>query len=333
MSSQSTINQAVSEQELSKVTDIINRIASQYHSNIIGQDHLLQSMLVTLLAGGNMLLEGVPGLAKTRAVKTLSSMMNASFKRIQFTPDLLPSDVVGNQVFNPKTSEFTVRKGPIFANIVLADEINRAPGKVQSALLESMQEKQVTIGGETFTLPRPFMVLATQNPIEQEGTYTLPEAQVDRFLIKHIVSYPSYEEEMSILNLIEGSQEISTKNVVNLEEILSLQELVDKVYIDASLKHYITSLVFATRNPGSHGLTDLGQVISFGASPRATLAFMKGAKAVALLNGRHYVIPEDIKSLRYEILRHRIVLSYEAQADGVQNEQVIERIFQTIQVP
>jgi MoxR-like ATPase len=324
----------VTQAEIEIVKQTVQSISYSFSQKVVGQTELLYALLVALFAKGNILLEGVPGLAKTRSVKTLSESINGSFKRIQFTPDLLPSDVIGNQIYDPKTTNFVTKKGPIFANIVLADEINRAPAKVQSALLEAMQERQVTLGGSTYTLPEPFLVLATQNPIEQEGTYNLPEAQVDRFLFKVIVNYPSAQEESSILDMLEISSGKKTlSGNVPLEQIQKIQALLPKVYIDQSLKNYIVQIVQATRYPAQFGMAELTDKITYGASPRGSLCFMLGAKAFALINGRDHVIPEDIKGIRHEVLRHRILLSYEAQADGLIPESVIEQIFQTVPVP
>jgi MoxR-like ATPase len=323
----------VTQDDLALGQEVVKKIVADFGQRVVGQAELMYALIAALFAKGNILLEGVPGLAKTRSVKTLANSISADFKRIQFTPDLLPSDVIGNQIYDPKSANFVTKKGPIFANIVLADEINRAPAKVQSALLEAMQEGQVTLGGESFALPQPFLVLATQNPIEQEGTYNLPEAQVDRFLFKVIVHYPNPEEELGILSLMEKQSNLQPAGLVSLEEILQVQSIVGRVYVDHSLKNYIVSLIQATRHPEQFGLPNLTNQISYGASPRGSLAFLEGAKAFALLNGRDHVIPEDIKGIRYEILRHRLLLSYEAQADGLTPEAVIDQIFQAVRVP
>lgn len=324
---------SITKDELSFSSEVINKIKSDYERNIIGQKDLMARLLLTLFSGGHILLEGVPGLAKTRSINVISKVISASFKRIQFTPDLLPSDIVGNLIFNPKDAEYYTKQGPIFANIVLADEINRAPAKVQSALLEAMQEKQVTIGSETFKLPVPFMVLATQNPIEQEGTYPLPEAQVDRFLMKTVITYPTIEEEVEVMKLIEFEKETNIQNKLSVEDIIKVQDVANKVYLDDKLKMYIARIIHATRFPEQFNMKGLKAVVSFGASPRGSLAFLKVAKINALLDGRNYVIPEDIKAIRYDILRHRLVLTYEAEADGVTKENVIDEIFNSIQVP
>lgn len=301
---------------------------------IVGQRYLIDRLLTGILANGHVLLEGVPGLAKTLAVKTMSSAMEAKFNRIQFTPDLLPADIIGTLIYNQQKGEFLTQKGPIFANIVLADEINRAPAKVQSALLEAMQERQVTIGGQTYPLPEPFLVLATQNPIDQEGTYTLPEAQVDRFMLKLKVGYPDKKEERLILDLMAKTkvrEEINT--VVTPEQIMSAREIVDEIYIDDKIKDYIVDIVFATREPAKYGLDGLDNMIQFGASPRATIALTLASKAHAFLQGRGYVVPQDIKDMALDVLRHRIIVSYEAEAEGISSEDIVERTLNKIAVP
>jgi len=309
------------------------RLREETGNVIVGQRYLIDRLLVGLLANGHVLLEGVPGLAKTTAVKTLAHAIHASFRRVQFTPDLLPADLVGTLIYNPRDGGFTTKKGPIFAQIVLADEINRAPAKVQSALLEAMQEHQVTIGDETHALPEPFLVLATQNPIEQEGTYPLPEAQVDRFMLKLRVTYPTREEERQILDRMAVTRgEPVVKPVVTPEEILAARDLVDQIYVDDKIKDYIVSLVFATREPSAQGL-DLAPLIQYGASPRATLALTLASKANAFLNGRGYVTPQDVKTIGPDVLRHRIILTYEAEAEGVTTDDLIRKIFNTIPVP
>jgi MoxR-like ATPase len=299
---------------------------------IVGQRYLLDRLMVGLLSDGHILLEGVPGLAKTLAVKTLSETVEAKFSRIQFTPDLLPSDLIGTQIYNPKSGDFSVRKGPIFANIVLADEINRAPAKVQSALLEAMQEKQVTIGDETFPLPSPFLVLATQNPIEQEGTYPLPEAQVDRFMLKLSITYPNREEEKQIL---EKKQTVPEKirHLLTPQRIDQVRQVVRDVYMDEKIKGYILDLVFATREPDKFNLSEMKQLISYGASPRATIALSHAAKAYAFLRGRGYVTPEDIKSIGPDVLRHRIIPSFEAEAENKSSDDLLRQIFDVVEVP
>lgn len=300
---------------------------------LVGQSYLVDRLLVGLLANGHILLEGVPGLAKTLAVKTMASAISGKFSRIQFTPDLLPADIVGTLIYNQQKGEFITQKGPVFANIVLADEINRAPAKVQSALLEAMQERQVTIGGESFVLPKPFLVLATQNPIDQEGTYQLPEAQVDRFMLKLKVGYPSKEEERMILDLMAKTKsDISVNAVINPEQIMAAREVVDQIYMDDKIKEYIINLVFATRKSSYYGLK-LDNMIQFGASPRATIAIALAAKAQAYLNSRAYVTPQDIKDIACDVLRHRIIVSYEAEAESVSSEDIIGKILDTVKVP
>ncbi len=300
---------------------------------LVGQSYLVDRLLVGLLANGHILLEGVPGLAKTLAVKTMASAISGNFSRIQFTPDLLPADIVGTLIYNQQKGEFITQKGPVFANIVLADEINRAPAKVQSALLEAMQERQVTIGGESFVLPKPFLVLATQNPIDQEGTYQLPEAQVDRFMLKLKVGYPTKEEERMILDLMAKTKsDISVNAVINPEQIMAAREVVDQIYMDDKIKEYIINLVFATRKPSDYALK-LDNMIQFGASPRATIAIALAAKAQAYLNARAYVTPQDIKDIACDVLRHRIIVSYEAEAENVSSEDIICKILDTVKVP
>ena len=300
---------------------------------LVGQSYLVDRLLVGLLANGHILLEGVPGLAKTLAVKTMASAISGKFSRIQFTPDLLPADIVGTLIYNQQKGEFITQKGPVFANIVLADEINRAPAKVQSALLEAMQERQVTIGGESFVLPKPFLVLATQNPIAQEGTYQLPDAQVDRFMLKLKVGYPSKEEERMILDLMAKTKsDISVNAVINPEQIMAAREVVDQIYMDDKIKEYIINLVFATRKSSDYGLK-LDNMIQFGASPRATIAIALAAKAQAYLNSRAYVTPQDIKDIACDVLRHRIIVSYEAEAESVSSEDIIGKILDTVKVP
>lgn len=301
---------------------------------IVGQKYLVERLLTGILANGHVLLEGVPGLAKTLAVKTMASAMEAKFNRIQFTPDLLPADIIGTLIYNQQKGEFLTQKGPIFANIILADEINRAPAKVQSALLEAMQERQVTIGGETYPLPEPFLVLATQNPIDQEGTYTLPEAQVDRFMLKLKIGYPEKKEERLILDMMAKtrvSEEINT--VVTPEKVMQSREIVDEIYIDDKIKDYIVDIVFATREPKKYGLEGLENMIQFGASPRATIALTLASKAHAFLQGRGYVVPQDIKDIALDVLRHRIIVTYEAEAEGVSSEDIVAKVLNKIAVP
>lgn len=299
---------------------------------IVGQRYLVERMLIGLLADGHILLEGVPGLAKTLAVKTLAQTIDAKFQRIQFTPDLLPSDLIGTLVYSPKSGDFGIKKGPVFANIILADEINRAPAKVQSALLEAMQEKQVTIGEETFKLPAPFLVLATQNPIEQEGTYPLPEAQIDRFMLKISITYPSREEEKSILE--RSSTELETvRAIVTPKRIEEVRDIVKSIYMDEKIKGYILDLVFASREPAQFKLGELKDLISYGASPRATLALAIASKAFAFIKGRGYVTPEDVKSVGPDVLRHRIIPSFEAEAENKTSEDLLRQIFDVVEVP
>ena len=300
---------------------------------IVGQKYMLERVLIGLLCNGHALLEGVPGLAKTRTVRTFSDALSASFQRIQFTPDLLPADLIGTVIYNQQTSSFAVRKGPIFANIILADEINRAPAKVQSALLEAMQERQVTIGNNTFPLPNPFLVLATQNPIEQEGTYPLPEAQVDRFMLKVKVGYPTREEEKTILDRMSGDQPPKAMKVVTPEHVANARATMHKIYIDEKVKDYILNIVFATREPAKYGLKDLSDFIQYGASPRATISLTQAARAHAFLRHRGFVTPEDVKAIGFDVLRHRISLTYEAEAEEQSPERIIQRIFDKVEVP
>jgi MoxR-like ATPase len=299
---------------------------------IVGQRDMLEGLLLGLVTGGHVLLEGVPGLAKTLAVRTLAGAVDAGFQRIQFTPDLLPADIIGTTIFRQETGQFTVKKGPVFHNIILADEINRAPAKVQSALLEAMQERQVTIGETTFPLPDPFLVLATQNPIEQEGTYPLPEAQVDRFLLKLRVGYPTRDEERKILERMAGREVPPVRPVIGPAELLEIRAAVGAVYVDEKIKNYILDLVFATRDPGAFGL-GLGPLIAWGASPRATLALTQVARARALLQGRPFVVPEDVKACGHDVLRHRVLVTYEAEAERLTSDDVVTTLFEGIEVP
>lgn len=300
---------------------------------IVGQKHLVESLLIGLLADGHILLEGVPGLAKTLAIKTLSDLIKGDFNRIQFTPDLLPADVIGTMIYSQKKEEFSIRKGPVFANLILADEINRAPAKVQSALLEAMQERQVTIGDHTYPLPQPFLVMATQNPIEQEGTYPLPEAQVDRFMLKVVINYPKREEEKLIIrqNLKKDKPQVSP--VLTPQDILAAREVVRQVYIDEKIERYIIDIVFATRFPGDYGLKNLKEMIAFGASPRASINLALAARAYAFIKRRGYVIPEDVRAVCYDVLRHRIGLSYEAEANIMSSDEIITEILNSVEVP
>ena len=301
---------------------------------IVGQDDLINKILISIISNGHILLEGVPGLAKTLTINTIANLINADFKRIQFTPDMLPADLLGTLIYNQKTGDFVTKKGPIFSNIILADEINRAPSKVQSALLESMQERQITIGDETFKLDLPFLVLATQNPIEQEGTYPLPEAQVDRFMLKVLVDYPSIEDEKEILNKVAKTNiDTKLKSVVNCKKILDAQSLINEIFISPKILDYILNIVFATRNPEKFKLANLKDLISFGASPRASINLVLAAKANAFISGRGYVIPEDIRYIGIDVLRHRILLSYEAEAEEITSEEVIDQLFKEIPVP
>lgn len=301
---------------------------------IIGQQYMIDRLMIGLLANGHVLLEGVPGLAKTLAIKTLSDTIGGNFNRVQFTPDLLPADIIGTMIYNQKAEEFSVKKGPVFANFILADEINRAPAKVQSALLEAMQERQVTIGQTTYPLPKPFLVLATQNPVEQEGTYPLPEAQVDRFMLKVYLDYPSKSEEQEIVRKsisVAGFPE--AKKVVSIDQIMRAKELVKEIYLDEKIEKYIVDLVFATRTPEAYGLSDLKHLISFGASPRASINMALAAKAYAFLNKRGFVIPEDVRAVCPDVLRHRIGLTYEAEAEDISQSDIVKKIMDFVEVP
>ncbi|ATV52334.1 AAA family ATPase [Prevotella intermedia] len=317
------------EQKSAFVTNLVTGM----NQVIVGQQHLIDSLLIGLLSDGHILLEGVPGLAKTLAIKTLSQLISAKYSRIQFTPDLLPADVIGTQIYSQKEERFQVKKGPVFANFVLADEINRAPAKVQSALLEAMQEHQVTIGEETFTLPTPFMVMATQNPIEQEGTYMLPEAQVDRFMLKVVIDYPTLEEEKRVIreNLSEHLPIVTP--VTSADDILEARSVVREVYIDEKIEQYIADIVFATRYPERYDLASLRQMITFGGSPRASINLAKAARAYAFIKRRGYVVPEDVRAVAHDVLRHRIGLSYEAEASNVNTEGIVSDIINKVQVP
>lgn len=333
----SHIDPAILNEKIREQSFRISALLTEIRKVIVGQPVMVERLLIGLLADGHVLLEGVPGLAKTLAVKALARGLEAAFSRIQFTPDLLPADLIGTLVFNPKTQDFMVRQGPVFANIVLADEINRAPAKVQSALLEAMQERQVTIGDETMPLPEPFLVLATQNPIEQEGTYPLPEAQVDRFLMKLKIGYPTKAEERQILERMSETSDVEATSLVRPvlapAEIMALRQLVRKLYADERIKNYLVELVSASRDPRAYGLSDLGDFISYGASPRATLALLATARAHAFLQGRGYVVPEDVKAVAPDVLRHRVILSYEAEAENVASDQVVSRILERVEVP
>lgn len=300
---------------------------------IVGQKHLVDSLLVALLANGHVLLEGVPGLAKTLAIKTLAEVIDAKYSRIQFTPDLLPADVIGTMIYSMQKEQFQIKRGPIFANFVLADEINRAPAKVQSALLEAMQERQVTIGERTFALDKPFLVMATQNPIEQEGTYPLPEAQVDRFLLKVIIGYPSKDEEKQIIRQNISPVPVTVPKLLKPEEILDAQRVVEQIYLDEKIERYIVDIVFATRTPAEYGLKDLQGIISFGASPRASIGLARASRAYAFLRQRGYVLPEDVRAVCHDVLRHRIGLSYEAEANNITADEIISEILDKVEVP
>jgi MoxR-like ATPase len=311
----------------------VEQLAAETAKVIVGQETMLERLLIGLLTKGHILLEGMPGLAKTLAIKTLAQAVDAKFSRIQFTPDLLPADVIGTMIYNPARSEFTVRKGPVFANFVLADEINRAPAKVQSALLEAMQERQVTIGNETFHLEEPFLVLATQNPIEQEGTYPLPEAQVDRFLLKVKIGYPTKEEERDIVRRNMSGETPHVHKVVSPNALLRAREVMHGIYMDEKIEQYILDLVFATRSPNEYGLKSLAPLINYGASPRASIAMAQASRALAFLKRRGYVIPEDVRAIAADVLRHRIGLSYEAEAENVTPEDIIGKVLNTVEVP
>lgn len=320
----------------SKVKDanaVLQDLLREIGKVIVGQQYLVERLLVALLADGHILIEGVPGLAKTLSVKTMAQAIHTKFQRIQFTPDLLPADVIGTLVYSPKDGNFSTKKGPIFANIILADEINRAPSKVQSALLEAMQERQVTIGENTFPLPKPFLVLATQNPIEQEGTYPLPEAQVDRFMLKLVVTYPSKKEEKEILERMSSGRAIEVKPVMDPQQIMSLRELMSQIYVDEKVKDYILDLVFATRDPGQYKLENLKPLIAYGASPRASIMLTVASKAHAFLRGRGYVTPDDVKQIGLDVLRHRVLITYEAEAEDMTPDHIVKKIFDQIEVP
>ncbi|WP_293588369.1 AAA family ATPase [Prevotella sp.] len=317
------------EQQSSFVTNLVTGM----NQVIVGQKHLVESLLISLLSDGHILLEGVPGLAKTLAIKTLSSLVDADFSRIQFTPDLLPADVVGTLIYSQKDESFHVKKGPVFANFVLADEINRAPAKVQSALLEAMQEHQVTIGEQTFALPKPFLVMATQNPIEQEGTYQLPEAQVDRFMLKVVIGYPTLEEEKQIIRENIKGEHKNVLPVTTAEEIMKARAVVEDVYIDEKIEQYIADIVFASRYPEKYGLAEIKDMITFGGSPRASISLAKAARAYAFIKHRGYVVPEDVRAVVHDVMRHRIGLSYEAEASNVTSEDIVSKIINKVEVP
>ena len=314
-------------------SSFIDAITRGMDTTIVGQKHLVESLLVALLSNGHVLLEGVPGLAKTLAIKTLAQLIDAKYSRIQFTPDLLPADLIGTMIYSVKTESFQIKRGPLFANFILADEINRAPAKVQSALLEAMQERQVTIGETTFELKEPFFVMATQNPIEQEGTYPLPEAQVDRFLLKVIIGYPSKSEEQQIIRQNIAGQRQDVRAILRPEDILDAQRVVNRIYVDEKIERYIVDIVFATRFPGDYNLGELKSIISFGASPRASLGLARAARAYAFLHRRGYVVPEDVRAVCHDVLRHRIGLTYEAEANNITTDEIISEILDKIEVP
>ena len=320
-------------ERIERQSSFVDALMMGMNQTIVGQKHLVESLLIGLLSDGHVLLEGVPGLAKTLAIKTLAQLIDADFSRIQFTPDLLPADVVGTMIYSQKNENFVIKKGPVFANFVLADEINRAPAKVQSALLEAMQEHQVTIGEETFALPDPFLVLATQNPIEQEGTYPLPEAQVDRFMLKVVISYPKKEEERLIVNAHVKDAFHKVSPILKVEDIVEARKVVKEVYIDEKIAKYIVDLVFATRNPEEYGLKELSGMIAFGASPRASINMALAARAYAFIKRRGYVIPEDIRAVAMDVLRHRIGLTYEAEANNITSEEIVNQILNAVEVP
>ena len=333
MEDSSTIDIKTINEKIEKESAFIDLLMLEINKVIVGQKHMVERLLIGLLGQGHILLEGVPGLAKTLAINTLSQAVNGDFSRIQFTPDLLPADVVGTLIYNIKENDFSIKKGPIFANFVLADEINRAPAKVQSALLEAMQEKQVTIGDETFILDKPFLVMATQNPVEQEGTYPLPEAQVDRFMLKTVIDYPKMDEEQLIVraNLKGGFEKVN--KVVSVKQILKAQEAVRSVYMDEKIEKYILDIVFATRYPERYGLPDIKPLISFGASPRGSINLAIAAKCYAFIKHRGYVIPEDVRAIIHDVLRHRIGITYEAEAENVTSEDIINKIVNQVEVP
>jgi MoxR-like ATPase len=324
--------QAINE-KIQKESEFLEKITNEVSKVIVGQKYMIERLLIGLLADGHILLEGVPGLAKTMAVNTLSSVIKTGFQRIQFTPDLLPADLIGTMIYDQKDGKFSAKKGPIFSNLILADEINRSPAKVQSALLESMQERQVTIGDTTFKLPEPFLVLATQNPIEQEGTYPLPEAQVDRFMLKLSVGYPNREEELEIMRRMTKVDMPTASPVVSPKEILSAKKAMHDIYIDPKIENYIVDIVFATRNPKEYGLDDLADLVAYGASPRASINLILAAKAHAFLRRRGYVTPEDVRSIGMDVLRHRVLVTYEAEAEEIAPEDVVRNILNKIEVP
>ena len=321
-------------ERIAKASSFVQPLRDNLNQVIIGQQRLIDKIIICMLADGHMLLEGVPGLAKTLTVKTLASSIDTNFQRIQFTPDMLPADLIGTLIYNQKSGEFDTRKGPIFSNIILADEINRSPAKVQSALLESMQEKQITIGENTYSLDLPFLVLATQNPIEQEGTYPLPEAQVDRFMFKLLIDYPDVDSEKLLMRQnTQARENINIKSVVTPDKIIDAQDVINEIYVDEKVEDYVLKLIFATRNPIKYDLKDMDGIIDFGASPRATINIVREAKARAFTEGRGYITPEDVRYIGADVLRHRIILTYEAEAEELNTEEVINRLFEKIEVP
>ncbi len=320
-------------ERIERQSGFVTNLLTGMDQTIVGQRHLVESLLIGLLSDGHVLLEGVPGLAKTLAIKTLAQLIDAKFSRIQFTPDLLPADVTGTMIYSQKDERFMVEQGPVFANFVLADEINRAPAKVQSALLEAMQEREVTIGKQTFQLPSPFLVLATQNPIEQEGTYPLPEAQVDRFMLKVVISYPKLEEEKKIIRQNIGGQRAAVRPVLTTKDIMEAREVVRQVYLDEKIEQYITDIVFATRFPENYGLKEIKDFIEFGGSPRASINLALAARAYAFIKRRGYVIPEDVRAVAHDVLRHRIGLTYEAEANNVTADEIVSKILNKVEVP
>ncbi len=320
-------------EQVAKESSTVRALQSEIGKVIVGQNYLVERLLISLLADGHVLLEGVPGLAKTLSVKTLAQAINTHFQRIQFTPDLLPADLLGTLIYNPKTGEFTTKKGPLFSNIILADEINRAPAKVQSALLEAMQERQITLGGQTYRLEEPFMVMATQNPIEQEGTYPLPEAQIDRFMLKLKITYPTKAEETEIMDRMAGTPVVKVNPVVSPEDILRARGVVRNIYIDEKIRNYIVNIICATRDPEAYKIKNMKGLIMYGASPRATIYLNIASKATAFMKGRGYVIPDDVKAIGMDILRHRVIVTYEAEAEQLTSEDIVKRIFDEIEVP
>ncbi len=332
------VSSGISQEQMDRARNVLATIGEVFGERVVGQENLKTALLVSMITGGHVLLESVPGLAKTTAAHTLAKSVNASFKRIQCTPDLLPSDIIGTQIYDYSKGEFRTQLGPVHANFILLDEINRSSAKTQSAMLEAMQERQTSIGGTNYPLPKPFVVLATQNPIEQEGTYELPEAQLDRFLLKEVLDYPTVPQELEILKRIESGilgedAKSSVSAHVEIDDILALQELVNKVYIDDAIKQYIVTIVAATRQPGTYISQDYAKYIQYGGSPRASIAFQQVAKALAIINGRNYVIPEDVKELRHSVLRHRIILNFEAIADQIHPEAIIDAIFGAVTAP